>query len=417
MTSGTFVSLPISSITVNRDKRQRKELTKIEELAASIAKVGLINPIVVTPEYELVAGERRLTAVQSLGHTHVACQFTTDLDELALHEIELEENVKRVDLPWQDECKAIEDYHKFKASSNEAWTMNDTADALNIARTKVGQAIAIAKELASGNERVIEAPKFSTARGIVERAAERKRTSTLNTIAAVVEDKEPAAPTVPVLNTSFIDWYQSYTGPQFNFIHCDFPYGVNADKHAQGAASELGGYEDSFSVYTALLDALENAMPKLVAESAHIMFWFSMDFYQLTFDRLTKMGWRINPFPLIWHKSDNSGILPDPQRGPRRIYETCFFGSLGDRKIVRSVSNVVAAPVTKEIHMSEKSLPMLTKFMEMFVDEHTVMLDPTCGSGNSLKAALKHRAHSVLGLEINKEFYDRTIETFYGDEE
>ena len=31
----------------------------------------------------------------------------------------------------------------------------------------------------------------------------------------------------------------------FNFIHCDFPYGINADGFDQGSAAEMGGYEDS----------------------------------------------------------------------------------------------------------------------------------------------------------------------------
>ena len=58
MTSGNFSSAPISSIIVNRDERQRRKLEGIEELAESINRIGLINPIVVTPDLVLVAGER-----------------------------------------------------------------------------------------------------------------------------------------------------------------------------------------------------------------------------------------------------------------------------------------------------------------------------------------------------------------------
>jgi len=48
---------------------------------------------------------------------------------------------------------------------------------------------------------------------------------------------------------------------------------------------------------------------------------------------------------------------------------------------------------------------MLTKFMEMFVDEYSIVLDPTCGSANAIKAAENRGAAKTLGLEINPEFY------------
>jgi DNA modification methylase len=103
-------------------------------------------------------------------------------------------------------------------------------------------------------------------------------------------------------------------------------------------------------------------------------------------------------------KSDGTGILPDPERGPRQIYETCLLASRGDRKIVRAVANAYSAPTVRDTHMSEKPEPMLRHFFGMLVDENTIMLDPTCGSGSSLRAAESLGARRVLGLEINPEF-------------
>jgi DNA modification methylase len=113
-------------------------------------------------------------------------------------------------------------------------------------------------------------------------------------------------------------------------------------------------------------------------------------------------------------KSDNVGILPDPQRGPRRIYETAFFGSRGDRKVVSAVSNAYAAPTDRGVHMSIKPEPVLRNFFRMFVDESTLMLDPTCGSGSSLRAAESLSARHVAGLEIDPDFCEqanRTLKT------
>jgi hypothetical protein len=112
----------------------------------------------------------------------------------------------------------------------------------------------------------------------------------------------------------------------------------------------------------------------------------------------------IDPFPLVWMKSDNIGLLPDPQRGPRRIYETCLFGARGDRKIVSSVSNAYAAPTDRTQHMSTKPEPVLRHFFRMFVDENSIVLDPTCGSGSALRAAESLGAAHTLGVEINRDF-------------
>lgn len=48
-------------------ERHRRDLGDIDALARSIAEVGLLHPIVVTSEGKLIAGERRLMAVRSLG--------------------------------------------------------------------------------------------------------------------------------------------------------------------------------------------------------------------------------------------------------------------------------------------------------------------------------------------------------------
>jgi DNA modification methylase len=133
------------------------------------------------------------------------------------------------------------------------------------------------------------------------------------------------------------------------------------------------------------------------------MFWFSMKRYQWTFDFLSTI-FTVNPYPLIWVKSDNSGILPDFERGPRQIYETAFFGARGDRKIVRAKANAVFLPSEKDIHMSIKPRDMLSHFFQMLVDGTTRMLDPTCGSGSALRAAEALGANYVFGLERDAEF-------------
>ncbi len=419
MTSGTFRSFPISEIVANRPERQRRELVNIDELAESIHRIGLIHPIVITPEGVLVAGERRFTACKSLGWTSIPVQLTTDLNDYELQCIELEENVKRVDLPWQDQCLAIARFHKLKAANEENWNQERTASALGLTSGTITKQLSVATEIEAGNVKVASADKFSVARNIVERNNERKKTSTLSaadgTISSImgVSEDTPSRPVVPILNANFHSWQENYDGPRFNLIHCDFPYGIDvADAPRQNSAI-VDHYDDSAGVYWSLCDRLARAMENVVAESAHLIFWYSMEKYTDTKAFLEGIGWVVNPFPLIWHKSDNAGVAPDPQRLPRRTYETAFFAQRGDRKLTQAgtKSNSFAFPGNRNdaIHVSEKPLPVLRHFLAMVCDEYSAVFDPTCGSGNALKVGLELKANNALGLELSPEFYANAI--------
>jgi len=425
MTSAVFRTFPISSIVVDRDTRQRKELRGIEELAESIARIGLINPIVITDDGVLVAGERRLTACTSLGWDHISVQLTSDLDDYTLQSIELEENIKRMDLTWQEEVDALARFHELKKANEESWSHQDTADSLGYSQPEVSKKLAVAAQLS--DPVIAKAERFSAAHNIVQRNTERKKSNAVEAFSAstktmlaeatgeapILEAKAP-----PLLLTSFHDWQQTYDGPKFNLIHCDFPYGINVADAPRMSSTIKDHYEDSPDIYWALLARLALAMDNVVAESAHLIFWHSMRYHSDTKMELERMGWTVQPFPLIWHKSDNSGIAPDPQRGPRQTYEAAIFAYRGDRKITAAgcVANSFAYPGSRDgaIHVSEKPYAMLRHFLRMVCDEYSFVLDPTCGSANALKVAEDLGAPRVLGLEQMEEFYKIACDNWEG---
>lgn len=427
MTSGNFRTVAVADIIVNRDERQRRELRGIDELAESIQRIGLINPPVVDQDNLLVAGERRLTAIKMLGWTHVPVQAVEELSEYQRQAIELEENIKRMDLPWQDEVAAIARFHRLKAAHEPGWSQEDTAVAVGLTQAKISEKLQVAAHMT--NDVVAGAERFSAALNIVKRNVERKKASVLSNIKVVAdtsflgqdpktgeplcaEHESPPEPIIPLLNVSFHDWQEIYNGPKFNLIHCDFPYGINVADSPRMESTIKDHYEDSPDIYWTLVDRLSLAMDNVVAESAHLIFWHSMKMNQHgeTTAALEKMGWKCNPFPLIWHKSDGAGIAPDPQRGPRQTYEAAIFATRGDRKITQEgcVANSFAYPGRRDgaIHASEKPYVMLRHFMRMVCDEYSLVLDPTCGSGNALKVAEDLKAAHVLGLEQLPEFYE-----------
>jgi ParB family chromosome partitioning protein len=407
MTSGTFHIVSLADITVKRDERQRRELENIDVLADSIRRLGLIHPIVVTRDFELVAGERRLAACTQLGWQMIPVQYVDELEPAKLRAIELEENIKRQDISWQDQVRAVREYHFLRAREEPNWTQADTGAAIGLSQAQISSIIGVGEELAKGNTMITEAPRFSTAEGIVRRRLEHRDQQIIDKLHESFSGVKLSdnLPQESILTADFTEWVLGDVVPRFNLIHCDFPYGIEVDNF-EAARS---GFLDTRENWEKLMFALEIATRTITAPSCHLMFWFAMRkaddrLYEPTARWLERIGWDINPQPLIWMKSDGAGIIPDPERGPRQIYETCFLGSRGDRKIVRAVANAYHAPTVRERHMSEKPEPMLRHFFGMLVDENSIMLDPTCGSGSALRAAESLGAKYVLGLEIDPEF-------------
>jgi ParB/RepB/Spo0J family partition protein len=399
MTSGEFHSIEINSIIVNRGERQRQQLKEeqLEELADSIEALGLIHPIVVTRELVLVSGERRLEACRRLGWTHISAQYTDELDLKRLQLLEYEENIKRVDLTADEQCHALVGFHELNVHLDPTWNQNKTADALHKSKSALSNDLRVAYAHVGGDKQICAAATMSAKRNILARRDER------NTRLALAELDPTRHETI--LNFDFNEWAKTYSGPRFNFLHCDFPYGIGADKFNQSSAPVHGDYDDRPEVFDRLCQTLRDNIDRLCEPSAHMIFWFSIKHYPKVYGFLQSLGadWAVNPVPLIWAKP-GEGIIPRPEHDPRQCYEAAFFCTRGGLPIVQSVDNVRSAPTVKGRHMSEKPAKMLRHFFRMIVSEHTMMLDPTCGSGSALRAAQSLMARRVLGLEVNPEF-------------
>lgn len=101
--------VPVNRIVPNPSQpRKTFDDESIQELARSIEQVGLIQPLVVRRNggaYELISGERRLRAVESLGMDKVLCivdRFTQDSDSALMAIIE---NLQREDLNFFEEAE------------------------------------------------------------------------------------------------------------------------------------------------------------------------------------------------------------------------------------------------------------------------------------------------------------------------
>jgi len=444
--------------------RQRQRDLDLGDIKPSIAKRGVINPVIVAQvngEIRGIAGFRRTMCARELGQA-VPIRWLTDLSPNELRIIELEENVKRKDLHWRDECQTYAELHEaMQAEHGETWTIERSAEELAIHHSLLRRKLSVAGNLKSS--RLESATSFEQAYGILARFAERKAAAIVSEIIASnqqpptpqpeVEAQVPITPnplnalnalrqqvevqqqnpnpspgpiTIPmavpainiepfrpfapppsldlntILNTSFLTWAPTYSGPRFNFIHCDFPYGVNTED------SLIETYDNNKQIFWSLFDCLLANHGRLFSHSSHLLFWTSLrdDFYLPARQKLRSAGFHVIDRPIIWLKSDMRGAAPGV-RGtqPRHVYEGAILASRGQRPLVKQIGDGYGAPsVTSPIHPTQKPEGMLRYFFSGIVDETTTMLDPTAGSGASLTAALAEGAKSALGLELDANY-------------
>jgi ParB/RepB/Spo0J family partition protein len=421
MTSERFSVVRVDEIIVL--ERQRKDVGDLSDLTDDIAELGQRHPVVLQRDKVLVCGERRLRAHQKLGREYIDVLWTDETDPFRLLEMQFSENEIRKNFTWQEQYDAIVDYHNKRCSADRNWTQVLTAKRLRKSTALVNKYISISKLKAEVITELKEQADLSTAWSKAKRINHRLEDTFDEGVGEICSDLIPGGYKrterieSPIINKDFIEWAPIYTSTKFNFIHCDFPYGIDTDKRQQGNAIAVhGGYDDSEENYWRLLGVLCDNLDRICEASAHIMFWFSMKHHDETRKFFAdQTDFTFDEYPLVWMKSDGAGIPPRPDYGPRRTYETCLFGWRGGRKISAEgvVANSYYGPTDRQSdHPSPKPEPMLKHFFSMIIDSKSKVLDPTCGSGSALRAAKSLGAEYVLGIEKDKNFAETATREF-----
>ena len=98
--------------------RVRKDLSDLDNLKDSLKRYGLLNPITVTADYNLIAGHRRLEAAKQLGWTTINAIVVPIDDEVTKLEMELEENTQRKDFT---DAELLEGYKRLEKLRNPSF--------------------------------------------------------------------------------------------------------------------------------------------------------------------------------------------------------------------------------------------------------------------------------------------------------
>jgi ParB family chromosome partitioning protein len=131
----SLATVAVSAIKPNPDQpRRRFDEAALDELAASIATRGVIQPVIVRPAgagYQLVAGERRWRAAQK-AQLHEIPALIRELDDRDVMAIALIENIQREDLNPVEEARAYQ-----RLAEDEGLTQADIARLVEKSRSHI----------------------------------------------------------------------------------------------------------------------------------------------------------------------------------------------------------------------------------------------------------------------------------------
>lgn len=142
---GGITTLPVEAISPNpRQPRRQMDAQELAELADSIRRNGVLQPVIVTPasqagQYLLIAGERRLVASRMAGLTEIPA-IIRQANELERLELALVENIQRTDL---SPLEAAEAYHQL--DEDFSLSHEEIADRVGKSRSAVTNTIRLLK--------------------------------------------------------------------------------------------------------------------------------------------------------------------------------------------------------------------------------------------------------------------------------
>lgn len=410
--------LPVEKIKIPVT-RQRKQFDadRHQELCESLqyTAVGLQHAIVVRQEGDtvyLVSGERRLRAMtdiyelggtirfggQSIESGLVPCIEVGELGVLDRWEAELEENINRVEISWQEKASATAELWELrKAQAAKSGTLPPTMSEFTeevrpafdpeqggFHQDAVRKEIILSKHLDDPD--VAAAKTSKEAFKILKVKEQRQRNAEMS---AIVGENYSAAKHTLVLGNALV-WMAAQPEGKFDVILSDPPYGMGADEFGDsGRAGTIGShqYVDSWEFVRLTLEAFIDEGFRITRPDAHLYMFCDFDHFHEIKEMAEQAGWNVFRTPLIWSKPA-AFRAPWPEAGPRRTYETILYAIKGDMKVTKLAPDVLTYNADENLgHNAQKPVDLFVDLLSRSVRPGMSVLDPFCGSGPIFPAA------------------------------
>ena len=425
--------------------RQRQEFDPqaMEDLRASIETNGLLHAPVVRElngSLVLVAGETRIKIIDDMRLLGTELRYNNqvvpedmipyvtlgELSPLEAEEAELDENLRRKDLTWQEHAAAVAKLHNLRvaqqqdrvetAAANgqvlppEALRPHTVADtALELSGRKDGSfQDAVRKEILVS--RHLSNPEVAKAKSSEEafKILKRQEETAKNVELALTVGATFSSSNHTLLNG---DCLAELADPKwlgvFDVICTDPPYGMGAESFGDAGGKMTGiehHYDDSLASWRTLMRQWVPLTFAVTKPQAHLYAFCDFDNFHELKALLQAVGWYVFRTPLILHKV-GSGRVPLPDQGPRRQYETILYAIKGKKPITHIYPDVLSVSGDENLgHGAQKPVAAIANLLQRSVRPGDKVLDSFCGTGPIFEAANGFQCEAV-GIEFAPEYY------------
>lgn len=404
------------------DNRQRKDFDqeKLMDLAISIEKNGLFHPIVVRQndagQILLVAGERRMKAIEliwALGRSFkynnigvaeglVPINWLGELDPIDAYEAELEENIRRIDLTWQEKAAATTQLYELRRlqaeKRNEPPPGIEELSAETSGNYEDTRArIMVAKHL--------DDPEVAKAKSLTEGLKILKRKEELKRSAELAKEIGPRfhSGLHKLIKGDCIDILSQIPDNTYDVILTDPPYGMNAQDFNDSGGKAAGAhfYDDSFDSWTKLIVKLAPALWRVAKPQAHAYVFCDIENFRMLKEFFTAEKWRVFRTPIIWFNPQGMRA-PWPEHGPQRKYQTCLYAIKGNRPTLKLAGDVIQCGTDENLnHQAQKPMALYRELLSRSVRPGDTVIDPFCGTGTIFPVA--HELKCIAsGIELDE---------------
>lgn len=443
--------IPVKAIKI-KEGRQRQEFEPeaLMELMESV-ETRLLHPIVVRPaenegEYYLVAGERRMKVIsdlRALGKPLVysgkpvpddliPATLLEDLDELDAEEMELDENIRRQDLTWQEHAQALARLDSLRkkqyARDNEQaakeaeakgeeppepkkYTVADLAEETRGSREGYNAGITRKELIVSkhlDNPKVAKAKSVDEAFKILKKEEKQKdRQQKADVIGATFNSSVHNIYNDSCLNLmAQPDWEE-----RFDVILTDPPYGMGADNFSNsgGRLTTEHNYDDSYESWKKLMTEWAKLAYQVAKPNAHAYVFCDIDNFHELKEMLQAEGWYVFRTPILALKP-NSGRVPLPEYGPRRQWEMILYAMKGKKEVNQIYPDYFEARGDRGVeHAAQKPVEAYSNLLQRSVQPGDKVLDSFGGSGTLIPAAHSFKCEATV-IEMDKGNYSLCVE-------
>ena len=427
--TGKVQLTPPENIQV-RENRQRREFDEAahQELLGSITQPpGLQNAPIVRIEDStvlvLVSGERRLRAMKDaceLGMTiyylgaPVAPGFVPflligELGELEAEEAELDENIRRVDLTWQEKAAALA---RLETLRTKQWLRDSPPGAPAPTQKALAQEVhgashggalgMVRRDLILAKH--LDRPEIQSAKSADEamRILRRAEETTSRAEKGLALGPSTVASSMTLVNQSCLDFLKTCPEGFFDVVLTDPPYGMGADEFSFSAH----GYDDSEETWRATIYPFLELATAVTKPAAHLYLFCDFERFAELRGKVASLGWKPFRTPLVWYKPWNFRA-PWPEHGPQRKYECILYAVKGNRPCLRLAGDVleIGQETGKSLlHSAQKPVALFREFLSRSASPGDRVLDGFCGTGPIFEAAASLKVFAT-GCEIDPGFY------------